>query len=286
MNKNVIDRIDSKNLHYRYINSSNLFGGRTGTTSPMANRKVLTKEILKDFKEDISAAFDEGYEDEGDEWLACYRPFFHSEEDWGIFFHYQRMQSFILRFAKLYNESPFVLGRELVKKVLHHEQFHFLTEYTSAIKSQLLGTDVDSNVIYEEFIRSNPGTRKLEEAMANAYALTRTDYETDMNSNGFKNISSRDHLIKCLCDICGLAGAGYRDYLSVSTDPSQSTSFTPLPDMLWFKHFFESFSAKLDRHQLPKVLIPRENNWSFTNKNGQILEKRLLSKVPIYLFKE
>ncbi len=62
---------------------------------------------------------------------------------WGIYFHRDRLRSYALKVQLALGEpSPVSVLRELRKKILHHERFHFLTEYLATIAEQYIGSDV------------------------------------------------------------------------------------------------------------------------------------------------
>ena len=277
-----------------HIPSSPFLADVEAGVSPIGDIKELTSAILHDVDciNDPIPEYDRGYEELGDDYLAWYCPFCFHGQDWGIFFHLQRMQAFIRGEAKDTGESPSPLGRELIRKVLHHELFHFLTEHTAAISSQLRGEKFFSNDVYKDYIKVSPNTRLTEEAMANAYALTRTDYCPE----DFSQFKSGSDLRDYLCSVCDKAGPGYKDYRNVSTDDSDPGLLihrpgltTPSkPDKLKFKKYFDTFSSALGQGNPIQMPLERErHNWSFTKPaTGEVLDKPLLKRVPIYLVAE
>jgi hypothetical protein len=151
------------------------------------------------------------YDEIGTEALAWYQPFHYWDQDWGIFFDVDAMARFVAK--KSFGDDP-----SLIMNVLHHERFHFIVEYLCAALSEgergyryppcFIGNDV-----YQAFSAAKkPGTAlyRVDEAMANAYALTRK-YGTPSLMRQFTPKELRERL----CNVCDSAPLGYNEYRKV-----------------------------------------------------------------------
>ncbi len=180
---------------------------RPGFTSRRAeNIDSLIAHILMHDVQDTSSLMNGLYEDLGTEFLAWYQSYHHWGEDWGIFLDVNAIARFI---------QDYDVGSEpaLILSILHHERFHFLVEYACAAVSYPIPGSHGSkgNQTYERFGKEQRARRELfeiEEAMANAYALTRwypppAKFPRKLRQN--------------LCAVYDLAPAGYKDFRKVSS---------------------------------------------------------------------
>ena len=164
-------------------------------------------ELIAEILSDIPDSLPNIGAEEGDDRLACYRSFAGHQDNWGIFFDVEAMQSFIR--CSSFGDDP-----SLVMKVLHHERFHFLTETLCAsLEPLLLQGAYRGSPIYKDFISSKQNSSKIfnvDEAMANAYALTRV-----YACQAITPQLPPQMLKEKLCAICDKAPSGYRDYKRV-----------------------------------------------------------------------
>ena len=205
--KNVMEKIafDSK----RKIESDNF-----STAQESLKRVKCPADVIAEVLSYTSLLQEpSGYYDSGDDVLACYKSFFKYGNDWGIYFKVENLSRFI-------DESSFSDDPSLIMKVVYHERFHFLTEALCALSDNFHELISNPNQIFCEMNRSYEGfseNRKhtffhnVDEAMANAYALTRS-YNTSILTPQF----SPKILQQELCKVCDKAPAGYRDYRRVS----------------------------------------------------------------------
>ena len=148
------------------------------------------------------------YDDIGTEALAWYQPF----HDWGIFFDVDAMARFVAK--ESFGDDP-----SLIMKVLHHERFHFIVEYLCAALSEgergcrYPSWNIGNDVCQAFRDAKKPGTElyRVDEAMANAYALTRK-YGTPSLMRQFAPKELRERL----CKVCNSAPLGYNEYRKVS----------------------------------------------------------------------
>ena len=221
MKKNVLDELSlSKDEALRYwldekprdqneaVKCGKAGLGRVERVSDIAT--LIARILVHDIED--PTALTPSYSDEGTEALAWYQSFQYWDQDWGIFFNVDAMARFVA--TESFGDDP-----SLIMSILHHERFHFIVEYLCAALSEgerayrpppwFIGNDV-----YQAFRDSKkPGTElyRVDEAMANAYALTR-EYGTQSLMRQF----SSKELTKRLCNVCDSAPLGYNEYRKIN----------------------------------------------------------------------
>ena len=289
-NQNLVTHLLDLNLgakraseHYRWEDGSmsdhvpeSPFG--SGAVVPISDMSIMTAAILNaDFGESKSeASILGGYEENGDDWLACYKSFQKYGSDWGIYFRLEKMASFTeLKCRNIGIDSRLRYRQALVEKVKRHEDFHFHVEYKCAHLPQprsIANKPAEfRNDAYEGLQlakeKSN-GVIWLEEAMANAYALTRD----------IKSAEIRDFL----CRICDNAPPGYRDYAKCCILGGRVPSKTVFASSLacYGRHLYEPSRLDLQTFQITQ------------SRNASVFERyhlasaKLRKPIPLYLILE
>jgi len=211
--QNVLDRVAGENSK-KFADTTSFTASRVAgrVVERVANEGELIGRLLTyDLKQDD---FQDPHTEGGDEFLAWYSPFHFFGDEWGIFFDVEKMAQFVS--INSFGDDP-----ALIMKVLYHEQFHFIVEALCADLQQTLeARPYDhlnrsglKNWVYEKFFEQSLRGSNLfliDEAMANAYAITKS-FETASRVSVLSPAVLRD----ALCAICDKAPAGYRDYMRV-----------------------------------------------------------------------
>lgn len=212
--QNVLDRIAGENSK-RFADTTSFTASRVAgrVVERVANEGELIGRLLTYEMGDDYVQYPDPYLDEGTEALAWYSPFHFFGDEWGIFFDVEKMVQFVS--TNSFGDDP-----ALIMKVLYHEQFHFIVEALCADLQQTLPArpydhwERDSvNLVYKRFLEQRlPGSNLflIDEAMANAYAITKS-FDTASGVSALGPAVTRD----ALCAICDKAPAGYRDYMRV-----------------------------------------------------------------------
>ena len=285
--QNVLDRIAGENSK-RFADTTSFTASRVAgrVVERVANEgeligRLLTYDLEQD---DLHDPHTEG----GDEALAWYSPFHFFGDEWGIFFDVEKMVQFVS--TNSFDDDP-----ALIMKVLYHEQFHFIVEALCADLQQTLAarpydhwnrSDL-RNWVYESFFNQSLRGSNLfliDEAMANAYAVTRNFAHTSRVS-GLGPAVIRD----ALCAICDKAPAGYRDYMRVCRAGLGKFSFSsgvtgPTVSIESFRNSLGLYRLALtgpanidfsyfDQPILGEAIVP----WALSR------QKSILGRVPMYL---
>ena len=215
MFRNVINRIAEESWD-RLRSSSSYATPFDPDYLPPSSGTCVNKEIVRAF--DTETIIDEvswfvksgissyssapnfsGFREEGTDFLAFYKSYFDHGQDWGIYFDVERMAEHI-------QNATFGDDRALIISIIHHERFHFLVEFFGALQEHF-SQGAQGNLVYDRYNKANPRSpvKLVEEAMANAYALTR---QYRKNVPGL----TQRKVVEELARIDDLAPAGYRDY--------------------------------------------------------------------------
>ena len=286
--ENVLDRIASLARANKYNLTSRECPVQKGyRVASAGSDKEIIGQILAYEQAADSEPQVEGWEDEGSEFLAWYKSFHFWGEDWGIYFDVQRIANFVSKYS--FGDDP-----ALVRSILYHEHFHFLLEACCARIEQLRRSEYRGfrpslnmrNGVYERFIEHKSlkaDLYEVDEALANAYAITRS-YEATAKLTGLTPVRLRQELAK----IFDKAPRGYRDYMKVCRSGNSVASRGSSPQRtLSRKEFRKSFAL----YQLglvdPSVIdfpyfgqeIKGEEIW------GAELPKEamMIARVPLYL---
>ena len=286
MMRNLIDRIASESGYPRksyhgpsapydpdYVPSAPSVFGHNKNVHRALDTQTIVDEILSYVPHTLENS--QGlYGESGDDVLACYKSFFHHQENWGIYFDVARMFDYV-------THNSFGDDSSMILKVLHHERFHFLVEFLGAflepVTSGLVG-----NQIYDSYQRVNGSSPRLvEEAMCNAYALTRP----------YKSVNLRlkpKQIVSELAKICDKAPAGYRDYWQVCDPHGVPGSLAPHRQQIskdWFNNsvaiFFDGMVQS--RTMIFTAFMNQVVVGSALHVRSLLLSEREFSRIPTYL---
>ena len=291
VSKNVVDRIADQTGDW----IAHRFGATTGFDpdyippihTPFGDRDIykatdtqsVIGEILafaSDNKSSVSqTSLSPWFREAGHDYLAYYKPYFNFGDDWGIYFDVDRMSNFI-------QDYGFGEDEALILHVLHHERFHFLVEHLCAVLVPPTHRGLYDNQPYDDYQRANKNGPffPVEEALANAYALTRS-YRRAPTSMSTAN------LVKELAKLCDQAPSGYRDYRLVC-DPMSLYQGKRAKRDSWLKFFNNSFAVffgALQQRQSISFNIFSQFVVSGTSPHVKqlLLTENQLAQVPVYL---
>jgi mRNA-degrading endonuclease RelE of RelBE toxin-antitoxin system len=233
----------------------------------------LIAEIVSDIPDSLPNA---GVYDMHDDVLARYQSFAGHQDDWGIFFNVEAMQSFIC--GSSFGDDP-----SLVMKVLHHERFHFLTETLYASLESPSQGRWGFDFMYKDFVSAKHNSSKIfdiDEAMANAYALTRV-----YRSPAITPQLPPEKLKEKLCAICDKAPAGYRDYKRVFSrnayDGKRSVTSNKFLASYWLYYcaLKDGRSINIDWHDFDNAELFGVK----IHSKQMMLDENILKHIPMYL---
>lgn len=238
----------------------------------------LVAEILMHDPQDIPSLITHPYEDFGTEALAWYQSHHHWGKDWGIYFDVNAVARFV-------EENDVGSDSSLIMWILHHERFHFLVEYACDLLGYVAEVEhygTSRNDIYRRLSEEKKNVTEVaqvEEAMANAYALTRKYPPPE---------KSPRMLRRNLCAVCDSQPAGYKDYRIVSTT-EETRRWSKVPSLRMFNHNCSELYTRLSTPSKITFQIFKDLSKDAPTAGSRVISRVMMTgekefaNVPVYL---